>query len=167
MKSIFQKPVYRRDYTVLITSLGVTPIINDTYYKIYYPEKLYFCYPDYIAQPAVYIKDKFIEYINILETDKFTNTFSKNDKICIEDEVYTIDEVIYGIDKYIYRINEYEIINDEESKEKAMEEYRIKIDEINEHERNRKEKEIIRKEVNKIIDNLDNETNNKSNKKWW
>ena len=160
MISIFQKPVYKRDYIVLMRNLGVTPIHNDVYYEVYYPESSYIDYFNYTAQPAVHLKDKFIEYINILETDKFTNIFSKNNKVCIDDEVHTIEEVVYGIDKCIYRLNEYEIIEDEESKEKAMEEYKNMMN-------SRKEKEIIEKEVVRIVDNLESEINDTQNKKWW
>jgi len=161
MISIFQKPVYKRDYIVLIRHLGVTPLHNDIYYEIYYPKNANFYYPDYITQPTVYMKDEFIEYINILETDKFTNIFSKNDKICIDNEVYTIEEVIYGIDKCIYRLNEYEIIDDEESKEEAMKEYENMINNLKEYKEDKKEK------VKQIVDNLEFTMNDKLNKKWW
>jgi hypothetical protein len=137
MKSIFQKAIFKK-YYYLTNENYYVPFLDNK--KRYYPKKL----PEN-GEPAVYVSENFIEYIEVFETDKFTNIFNKNDKVCINNEIYSIFEVIYGIDTYIYRIYEYELIDDEESKNKAMKDYNNKINEI-------KKQNMIQKE---------------KNKKWW
>jgi len=43
-----------------------------------------------------------LNIILFLETDKFNRHYSKNEKVCIDNEIYTIYDVIYGIDANIY-----------------------------------------------------------------
>jgi len=153
MKSIFQKPVCKKEYHVVTETWSISRWFNSRYCPEIFP---------FNGEPAIYIRNKFIEYINILETNKFIDKFSKDDKVCIENKIYNIVDVIYGIDTYIYRLKEYELIDDEQSKEEAMKEYEKKVD-----EQNKKEKELIEKEVTQMVDNLEPEINNKQNKKWW
>jgi len=164
MKSIFQKAVYEKLYKVKIERHGMLGISYNTHYTHYIDyETIHYPISHSYGEPAIYSGLKFIEYIDILETYEFKNIFSKGDKICIEDNIYIITDVIYGLDKTIYRLKEYEIIDNEESKEKAMEEYKEKMNEYNKmvklkQKERQKEEELLQIEVDM--------EDKKLNKKW-
>jgi len=154
MKSIFQKAVCKKEYHVVTETWSVSRWFNNRYYPEIFP---------FNGEPAIYIRNKFVEYMNILETDMFKDKFSRDDKVCIENEVYLIVDVIYGIDTYIYRLKEYELIDDEQSKEMAMAEYNKKVNEYKqeiklEQDKRRKEEELLKNKM---------DLEDKLNKKWW
>jgi len=113
---------------------------------------------------------KFIEYNIIFETDKFNRQFSKNEKVCIDNEIYTIYDVIYGIDANIYILSEYDLIENELEKQKVMEEYNLCIEEaqnnkVKEKEENEKREKEFEIQAKKDLEEFNNCL--KSDKKWW
>lgn len=97
MKSVFQKPVYK---------------------KKYYAE-----FVNFFNKYIVTSRSEFIEYLNYYKTEAFDKVFHKYDSVCIDqDEVVTIDQIIEGENCIIYRICEGFTIKNEQEKLKIEKE---------------------------------------------
>jgi len=157
MKSIFQKPVYEKEYYIKENL------------ELQYFNRLY----NYISIPTIEYYINLVEHNTIYETEYFDWILSINEKVCLENQVYTIGEIIYGINSFIYRVKECDYIENEMQKQAINDEYDKRIEELEkqkeelekqkeENEKRKKEFEIQAKkdleEFNKCL---------KSDKKWW
>lgn len=107
MKSVFMKKVYKKIYYVGFSNFNnfITSNTDINEFIKYHPE--------------------FINYIKIFETDIFKNKFECNNKICIDNEILNIEEVVTDLSQensYIYIVDKFEMIDDEESYNKAKKE---------------------------------------------
>ena len=140
MKSIFMKPVYKKEYYLNIN------------YKL-----------DYFVDFTL----KHVNNIAIYETNSINKLYNTNKVISINDKIFTIDKIIEAIDKdaYVYIVKECEYIDDEESKKKAELDYenylKIKTQE--------KEEEKIKESTINIVKLTDEQKKQLTfkNKKWW
>ena len=114
MKSIFQKPVYKKEYNISKKCRYITSI-NDFISEIIYKHDKS---PYYI-----YSTEKLIDKITFYETDNFNKEFIKDDKVCINNKIYTIKDYIYDEKAITYIVYENEIIDDEESKQVVINKY--------------------------------------------
>ena len=113
MKSIFQKEVYKKEYSVSKKGRYIASI-NDfiSEMKYNYNRSPYYIYPT----------KKLIDKITFYETDNFNKEFVKDDKVCINNNIYIIKDYIYDEKAITYIVYENEIIDDEESKQVTIKE---------------------------------------------
>ena len=149
MKSIFQKPVYKKEY--------------------YIRENLSFdCFYNLTINSTIEYYTNLIEHNTIYKTDLFDRMFLANEKVCLDDQVYTIDEIIYGVDYYIYRVKECDYIENDIAKQIIIDEYNKRKEEELEKLRIEKEEQDKRiQEYNESTKEKEEILNIKSNKKWW
>jgi len=153
MKSIFQKPVYQKEYYIR-ENLDINHFNR---------------FVTYVSNPTIEYYTNLVEHNTFYETDLFDRMFLANEKVCLDDQVYTIDEIIYGVDYYIYRVKECDYIENDIAKQIIIDEYNKRKEEELEKLRIEKEEQDKRiQEYNESTKEKEEEVLDiKNSKKWW